>query len=55
MKIKDICNLIDKSNTKGPEQESAITQLIKLGVYNGDGELITTNKTILSYYYKNWC
>jgi hypothetical protein len=52
MNIKDICKLIDKSNQGDKEAE---TQLIKLGVYNEDGELITTNTTIIKYYKKNWC
>jgi hypothetical protein len=55
---KYICDLIDKSNLNGIEQsvkETAIAQLIKLGVYNEDGEMITTNMFIIKHYEDNWC
>ena len=55
---KYICDLIDKSNLKGTEQsvkEAAIAQLIRLGVYNEDGEMITTNMFIVKYYEDTWC
>ena len=55
---KYICDLIDKSNLNGTEQsvkEAAIAQLIRLGVYNEDGEIITTNMFIVKYYEDNWC
>ena len=55
---KYICDLIDKSNLNGIEQsvkEAAIAQLIRLGVYNEDGEIITTNMFIVKYYEDNWC
>jgi len=55
---KHICDLIDKSNMTGLEQsvkEAAVASLIRLGVYNEDGELITTNCAIKDYYEINWC
>jgi hypothetical protein len=55
---KYICDLIDKLNLNGTEQsvkEAALAQLIRLGVYNEDGEIITTNMFIVKYYEDNWC
>jgi hypothetical protein len=36
-------------------KEAAVASLIRLGVYNENGELITTNNIIKYYYEINWC
>ena len=60
-----IFKLIDQSNAplihlngkffKHFSAEAAEQELIELGIYNADGELITEDEVILEYYESHWC
>ena len=47
-----IFTLIDKLNNR---DETAEQQLIDMGIYNNEGDMITYDTLIIKYYEKNWC
>jgi hypothetical protein len=55
-KYKEIFSLIDLSNRPKytPGKESAEEELINMGIYNKDGELITNDPIINQYYEEKW-
>ena len=47
-----IFTLIDKLNNR---DETAEQQLIDMGIYNNEGDMITYDTLIIKYYEENWC